>query len=98
MPDPFESLSGAIDEIVRLLQTGERLAAASASLGPTASLLESLSDSDPELLPEIHAAMEHVAGAAHALGRAVDFASARYDVRIGQLFPAVTPTDEEDAR
>lgn len=81
-------LVGEITGHVEAMMLYSASAEAIASLMPIITLAceqaKRLSESDSDLLPELRAAVDHLAEASRALVRAHEFASARLDVRLGQ--------------
>lgn len=82
-----DEIAQAITEMIRLVQSGERIGAALTALDVPMKLLGSLADLDDELLPEIATASRSLFESAQALGRAFEFATARYEIRVAPLLP-----------
>lgn len=72
-----------VADALKFARSAERLLAVGQSLGAAADGLTHVAEIDPELKPEIIAALESIHEVMGAIERAVDFVSARWEVAHG---------------
>lgn len=83
--DQAERLLAHMGETVKYAQAGEAVLAAVAALQPVTAQIGRVSEIDPELAPELQAALTLVSELGEALSRAAKFLSARYDASADRL-------------
>lgn len=77
-----EALSSDIEALVLHAQTAQALADLMPLLSLLAERAAAITTDDPELVPEIRAAVEFIGEAGHAITRAFEFSSTRLSVKL----------------
>jgi hypothetical protein len=95
MEDPVETLGSLIGDHLRFATASERIGCAISAMKLPLEFIGEMGQADPELRPELAAAVEHLSEATQALHRAHKFARARLDVRSARAL-GQTPTTEGD--
>jgi predicted TPR repeat methyltransferase len=80
-----EALSSVLSEVIRFTSTLERLAAAGEALRAPVTLLQRIVENDPDLSPEIAAALGQLVEVAETIRRASTFVEARLDARLENI-------------
>jgi hypothetical protein len=80
MEESPETIELVVDHI-RFHVASERLGCAISALKLPLEFIGQMAATDPELVPELRAAIEHIGEATQALHRAHEFTKARLDVR-----------------
>lgn len=86
-----------INEAMKLVRLGEALANASSDVSHAADSLSRVGNHDPDLAPEVIAALQHLKLCGEAITRALTFSSTRYEViwEQAQAAAGLTPPTEE---
>jgi hypothetical protein len=81
MEDPVDALGSLIGDHLRFATASERIGCAISAMKLPLEFIGEMASADPELKPELSAAIEHIGEAVEALHRAHEFTKARLDVR-----------------
>lgn len=94
MTDEFtQEIAEKIAELLRFAQSAEAIVSVMAQNQATAEALKRIVERDPDLLPEMRAASDHLVDASAALVRGFEFASARMAVKVGTEYGDESPTE-----
>lgn len=80
-----EELPAVLDDAYKFVRAGERLLSVLTATGRLSEDLSSLFDLDPDLGPELAAAIEGLQTTTAAIGRAGEFIDARLATTVGRL-------------
>lgn len=86
------TLAEAVTEAMRYIRSGEQLIGIAGVVGHAAQGLGNLAESDPELAPEIGAALTKLREANEAITQAVNVADVRRQLAIDKVDPGGEPT------
>lgn len=80
-------LNGALEEAVRLARTGQQAIEIGVGVQNLSERLTALSEREPDLGPEVLAALKGLRACSEAVGRLVTTNHALLDARLDNLFP-----------